>query len=363
MRIHNLCTRQMQRLAGFITILILTMSMLLTGCGARASDSSASADSELYYEEADTAPDTASMGTINAMQKAANGSVSFDGNNAYPAESGNAYSRDVSDAEAPVDADSLNAEAAKKDSSRKLIRNVNISMETTQLDKLTTDVTNRVKALGGYIEYSWLGDNGYNSDDTRYVNYTLRIPADKLDDFLNTALAAGRITSQSENVEDITLRYSDLESKVRTLETEQERLQELIGSAQDVDAIIALETRLSEIRYELDSIKSSLKVYDNQVTYSTVTIYISEVKVAAASKSDTFAERVAAGFSESLVKLKDDLENAAVTLIVSIPAVIVGIILLVAALLIIKLAVKAVFRILGIKIPEKMKGIGKKKVQ
>lgn len=362
MRIHNLCTRQMQRLAGFITILILTMSMLLTGCGARASDSSASADSELYYEEADTALDTASMGTMNAMQKAASGNASYEGNT-YAEESSNAYSGDVSDAEAPVDADSLNAEAAKKDSSRKLIRNVNISMETTQLDKLTADITNRVKALGGYIEYSWLGDNGYNSDDTRYVNYTLRIPADKLDDFLNTALAAGRITSQSENVEDITLRYSDLESKVRTLETEQERLLELIGSAQDVDAIIALETRLSEIRYELDSIKSSLKVYDNQVTYSTVTIYISEVKVAAASKSDTFAERVAAGFSESLVKLKDNLENAAVTLIVSIPAVIVGIILLVAALLIIKLAVKAVFRILGIKIPERMKGIGKKKVQ
>ena len=47
---------------------------------------------------------------------------------------------------------------------------------------------------------------------------------------------------------------------------------ELISEAKDVDAIIALETRLSEIRYELESIESSLRVYDNQVTFSKMCI-------------------------------------------------------------------------------------------
>ncbi len=362
MSANRTCIKTQCGFAGVSILFALVMSLVLSGCGVHASESIADEASELYYDEASEPVSTAvSMGSNNAMQRAANSSGSSEGTT-YADKVANAGSEYTS-AETAVDADSIEIEAANKDSSRRLIRNVNISMETTQLDELTSDVTNKVKALGGYIEYSWLGENGYNTDDTRYVNYTLRIPADKLDDFLNTALSAGKITSQSENVEDITLKYSDLESRVRTLETEQARLLELIGSAQDVDAIIALETRLSEIRYELDSINSSLKLYDNQVTYSTVTLYISEVKVASAAKDATFGEKIAAGLSDNLLKLKDNLENAAITLIISIPAIIVFIVLALIALIIIKLFFKAAIKILGIKLPGKLKKCEKEKKQ
>ncbi len=362
MSANRTCIKTQCGFAGVSILFALVMSLVLSGCGVHASESIADEASELYYDEASEPVSTAvSMGSNNAMQRAANSSGASE-RTTYADEVANA-GNEYTAAETAVDADSIEIEAANQDSSRRLIRNVNISMETTQLDELTSDVINKVKALGGYIEYSWLGENGYNTDDTRYVNYTLRIPADKLDDFLNTALSAGKITSQSENVEDITLKYSDLESRVRTLETEQDRLLELIGSAQDVDAIIALETRLSEIRYELDSINSSLKLYDNQVTYSTVTLYISEVKVASAAKDATFGEKIAAGLSDNLLKLKDNLENAAITLIISIPAIIVFIVLALIALIIIKLFFKAAIKILGIKLPGKLKKCEKEKKQ
>ena len=98
---------------------------------------------------------------------------------------------------------------------------------------------------------------------------------------------------------------------------------ELISEAKDVDAIIALETRLSEIRYELESIESSLRVYDNQVTFSTVYLYINEVKAVSAAAEASFTERIAAGFKNNLISLGDFLEDTAVFIIINIPAILV----------------------------------------
>ena len=61
--------------------------------------------------------------------------------------------------------------------------------------------------------------------------------------------------------------------------TEQERIWALLEKADTLEAVIALEERLSEIRYQLESMESQLKLYDNQVDYSTVSIHISEVAV------------------------------------------------------------------------------------
>ena len=60
----------------------------------------------------------------------------------------------------------------------------------------------------------------------------------------------------------------------KSLEIEQERLWALLEKADSLDAVVALEARLSEIRYELESYTSQLRLYDNQVDYSTVSIYI-----------------------------------------------------------------------------------------
>ena len=91
-----------------------------------------------------------------------------------------------------------------------------------------------------------------------------RIPADRLDRFVETVESAGNVTSKQEQVTDVTLQYSDTESRKKSLEIEQERLWALLEKAESLDAVVALEARLSEIRYELESYTSQLRPYDNQ---------------------------------------------------------------------------------------------------
>ena len=53
----------------------------------------------------------------------------------------------------------------------------------------------------------------------------------------------------------------------------------LMEKAESVDAIIALETRLTEVRYQIQSMESQLRTYDNQVDYATITLSVEEVTI------------------------------------------------------------------------------------
>ena len=54
-------------------------------------------------------------------------------------------------------------------------------------------------------------------------------------------------------MDDVTLRYVDVDSHKKALETEQERLLALLEKAENVEDIITIENRLSDVRYELEN--------------------------------------------------------------------------------------------------------------
>lgn len=188
--------------------------------------------------------------------------------------------------------------------SRKLIRNVDLSFETTDFDTFVQDIQSKTTALGGYIESSDVSGNAY-TDRRRSAYFTLRIPKPQVDTFLSFAEGEANLTRKYENTQDITLQYYDTESRKKALQSEYDRLLELMAKAESVDAVIAIEQRLSEIRYQLDSFESDLRRYDNQVDYSTVTVDVSETTVLTASENSGFWSRVQANLESNLEDLCD----------------------------------------------------------
>ena len=153
-------------------------------------------------------------------------------------------------------------------SDRKLIKNVNMSVETEDYTGLVSNIQSRVEELGGYTE----SFEAYNESSVgnRSASLTLRIPADRLDEFVSQVEEISNIVSRQETVEDVTLTYVDLESRRRMYEEEEDRLLSLLEQAETLEEIIALESRLTEVRYQLESMESQLRTMDNQVNYSTV---------------------------------------------------------------------------------------------
>ena len=160
---------------------------------------------------------------------------------------------------------------------RKLIRTINIEAETKDLDALLTDLDAQLATLGGYVQSKQVRGSA-TSGNRRYASLTLRIPADKLDQFVNHVSGATNILSNSETTEDVTLKFIATESRIAALEAEEARVMELIGKAENLNELLTLESKLSAIRQELEEVKSQLKLYENLIDYGTVYLSISEEK-------------------------------------------------------------------------------------
>lgn len=230
---------------------------------------------------------------------------------------------------------------------RKLIKNVDMNVETREYDKLLTAVESKVTELGGYIESldAYNGSSYYSYRSTRNANMTIRIPKDRLDEFLNTVSDLGNVTSRSENVQDVTLTYVDLQSHRDALQTEQERLLQLLEQAESIEDIITIEQRLSDVRYQLESMESQLRSYDNQVDYSTVYLYIDEVEVYTPVEEETTWERISAGFMDSLKSIGEGIKEAAIWFVINIPYLVIWAIVIVVIVLILKKIKKRTKRI------------------
>ena len=195
---------------------------------------------------------------------------------------------------------------------RKLIRNVSVSLETEKYEAVTATIKEKIAAFGGYTENYSEYRGSYNYASNRSADITARIPAQNVDAFLSQSFVDAYVTSYNENTQDITLQYTDLETRKASLEIERDRLLSLMEKADDIESIIALEERLTQVRYELESITGSLKHYDNQVTYSTVWISVIEVKKVEAPVEAGFFERISSGFVSGAADFTEGLGNFAV---------------------------------------------------
>ena len=234
---------------------------------------------------------------------------------------------------------------------RKLIKTVNMDVETEEFDILVPALDQRVMALGGYIEdMSIYNRNNYYSDDyigvkhLRYASMTIRIPKNSLDTFLSTVAEQSNIVSRSESVMDVTLQYVDLESHKKALVAEQDRLLELMEQAETVEDIITIEGRLSEVRYQIESMESQLRTYDNKIDYSTVYLSIDEVEQYTPTEETTVGQRIVNGFMNSLRGVGRGISNSAIWFVVNIPYLIVWAVVIIAIFLIARAVCRAVVK-------------------
>ncbi len=204
---------------------------------------------------------------------------------------------------------------------RKLIKTVYLTLQTKEFDRLKTMLDELIPAYGGYVQ-----DSNYYAPqrEGRYRNYslTVRIPVDNLEVFIDKVGLLGTLTNKSEKVEDVTLTYIDMTAYKEALEVEYDKILELLEQAKDLDQILILESKLSELRYEINSYESKLRAYDNLVSYSTIHIDISEVEYETVVK-DTIGSRISAGFMQSLHDVRDFFVDLIVFLVGNLPVLLV----------------------------------------
>lgn len=297
---------------GLLIFLISGLVISAAGCGSS--------------KRSEESGDYAAAGAAAPVAKSANYDFVMDNDAAFAEEAEYSSAMEAApEAEAP-EIGEAEAESGKPRSKRKLITTVNISTETDDVEAFADSIEKKVNSLGGYIESSniYSDRDYYGNKKTKSADITARIPADNLEDFLSAVDGNSNITSRSRNTEDVTLQYADTEAHERALSLEQKSLEEMMLKAETIDDIMAIQTQLTDVRYRLDSIRSQIRTYDNNISYSTVYLNITETKEFTVTKEETVWERISKGFVDNLMDVMDAAAEFLIWFITHIPALLIA---------------------------------------
>ncbi len=233
------------------------------------------------------------------------------------------------------------AAAQQKATNEKIIYTYNYSVETKKFDELLDNVQKRITEYGGYLESS--ESNGTReSGANRYANLVIRIPADRMGEFLSMVKDNSNVTYSSSSSENVTLSYVDMQSHVEALRVEQETLMDLLDRATKLEDILTIQSQLTSVRYEIESYESQLRVYDNRVNYSTLYLDISEVeRETTVIEEKSYFEEIRSGLSDTFYDLGQGLRTFSIGLIVNLPYIVLWALVIALVVLIVRKVLKA----------------------
>lgn len=232
--------------------------------------------------------------------------------------------------------ESGSVEVEENQTSEKIIYTYNYTTETKQFDTFMDTIKERINACGGYIESSDISGNA-SMDITRYGTMVIRIPADQMDDFLSMVEENSNVTYAGCSTENVTLTYVDLESHIKSLKIEQETLMELLEKATKLDDVLTLQSQLTEVRYELESYESQLRVYDNRIDYATLYLNIEEVeRETQVADKLSYGEEIAQGLSDTFYSIGQGLRDFSIWLIVNLPLLLLWAVVILVIFLIVR---------------------------
>ena len=193
-----------------------------------------------------------------------------------------------------------------KSQEKKIIQTGQITIIVEDIKKSSSDIRATVNDLGGYMESENIME--YNSDAR------VRIPAEKLDVFVEYVTKNFDVRNQQMSAQDITDTYVDNDSRLLNIKAQEAQILEVMKSAKTVEEILKVQNELFRVRSDIEAMQGRKKVWDRDVNFSTVTVSASKKQSAIESKvkiltGSEFGKAISKGFSKSTTSVILFFEN------------------------------------------------------
>jgi len=227
----------------------------------------------------------------------------------------------------------------------KIIYSAEASVETTEFDVTLEKLQALIAENNGFIESSSVSGKNYyySSRGTFYgrsAQYTIRIPSARFSALTGSLSTLGNVPYCNTYTDNITTQYYDTQSRLEAYRTQEQSLLAMMEKAETVSDLLEIEDKLSEVRYNIESLQSRLTNWDRLVSYSTVTLSINEVEVYTPEKEMSFAKQLGIALRRGLSDIGNLLRDLLLWLTAALPTLVVLAVVVVIVLLVIRRAKK-----------------------
>jgi hypothetical protein len=159
-----------------------------------------------------------------------------------------------------------NPDAGAIEKERKLVKSAEISIRVDNLDEAKQTIAEMLERHRAYSSYTIARNNS--------VNYTLKIPVAFYETALTGISGMGKVLYSSERVEDTTIKFYDLDSRLTTKKELLATFRSYLGQAKTIDEIMSVEERLAELQQEIDWLGSQLSNLSHLIEYATIDLQL-----------------------------------------------------------------------------------------
>jgi hypothetical protein len=173
--------------------------------------------------------------------------------------------------------------------SRKLIKRADLRIRVENPAAVEAPLSNLM------VKYdAWPASTGIYENSR---SYSIRVPSVSYDTMLSELADLGRLLRRTENAEDVTLRYYDLEGRLATKRELLKTYQEYLGRAANIGEIMTVESRIADLQQEIDWTGTQLRNLANLIDYSTIDLEIIGPPTGSSYSEPKLGEKVGELFS------------------------------------------------------------------
>ncbi|USK79993.1 DUF4349 domain-containing protein [Peribacillus frigoritolerans] len=182
--------------------------------------------------------------------------------------------------DASISGNKVQEEAAEKEGmtdERKVIHQAQLELKVKNLEKAQMKIENKAAEFGGYIVES----NVYREDEELVEGtITVRVPEAHFQDFLTDSEGeASEVVGRNVTGQDVTEQYVDLKARLKSKRAVEERLLAFMKDAEKTEDLLKISSDLAVVQEEIEQLTGQMKYLENQASYSTVTITLSQDRI------------------------------------------------------------------------------------
>jgi hypothetical protein len=150
---------------------------------------------------------------------------------------------------------------------QRIIKTGEVTLEVANVGEALGIVRAMAVELGGYVGGSQAG----TLDDR--ATLTIRVPAAAFEDALARLHGMdAELVAEATREQDVTGQVVDLGARIDNLEASEASYRELVARAERVEDILAVQSRLDQVRGEIEQLTAQLEALEGQAALSTLTI-------------------------------------------------------------------------------------------
>lgn len=242
------------------------------------------------------------MDAAPAEAPAVDSAAGIAGNSMYAAEA--AADGKYADSEADADKSAVQNTDSMTLLEEKLVYRCSIELETLDYQGAIKSIKSAIAQYGGVIQsenetdesFGWYYADYHKTQGTMNNYIEVRVPSANYESFISSLDGAGKITSNSSSIDNISQQYYDTATQIEAYRIQEKNLLKMLEECTTIEEMLTVQERLTNVQYELNRLETNKRYMDMDVAYSYVNISVTEVMEFRPDeepvRTNTFADRL-----------------------------------------------------------------------